>query len=424
MQRSFFEAWLTEQGEKVWYSNVNWEQQADQAIRLPQIRSQASQQIASQMDVHQIYLADEQDTVILQHKPDNQFLDYIKSEGWVLPQLRFGSRDEHASLFYQQQAVPYLVDEGEERFLQQQQCKVIGPSAALALRLNHKILAREYCESLGIAVTEGEICRSLEQLEAAYQRLKQQSPSSRFVVKSGYGSSGKSLFHLYSERDFDALRTYLQRKNWVENIELTIERWHDIQLNLSAQLFIWDGRAHVIALTQQEINDVGVYRGTLLTPQWQQDLLETYHQQLEKVGNALITLGYQGVIGVDSILDQQGNLIPVIEFNARLTMVTYMLRLRQRLWQSGYRHLTVQYYDLTLKSVLEFSELHTLLHRNIPLSAADNRGYLIYGFHTYHTDSTHYYRVFIAFWAESQEEMYTLKKEVEQNLVTIREMKG
>lgn len=76
---------------KLWYSNINWEQgKAAQEIRLPYINNASGDRLVSQMDLYQIYLADEEDLVLLKEAPDPEFLSYLEEEKIALPPSRLG----------------------------------------------------------------------------------------------------------------------------------------------------------------------------------------------------------------------------------------------------------------------------------------------------------------------------------------------
>ena len=46
---------------------------------------------------------------------------------------------------------------------------------------------------------------------------------------------------------------------------------------------------------------------------------------MHRIIELLYAEGYRGVVGVDSIIDINEQLIPIIEINARFTQVTYLL---------------------------------------------------------------------------------------------------
>lgn len=54
---------------------------------------------------------------------------------------------------------------------------------------------------------------------------------------------------------------------------------------------------------------------------------------MHRIIELLYDEGYRGVVGVDSIIDENEQLIPIIELNARFTQVTYLLPLICRFFQ-------------------------------------------------------------------------------------------
>lgn len=407
---------------KIWYSNLNWEQTVEPDVKLPSIRNEAGDQLVRRMDIHQIFLADREDTVLVLETPDLSFLELLKDRGIALPKLVEGARDAHPSLFDKALAVPYLMDEEEERFLRKHDCRWIGPPAHLALLLNHKVRTRMMCEQHGFHLSEGMICRSADELNQAHQIFSDRYPGSRFVVKNGYGSAGKNLFHIYKKDDMQFLTAYLRRNRKESGFLLSFERWHDTAFNLNSQLFIQDGRTHLLAVTSQYTNQVGVYKGSDLNPVIPEKLMESYHSEMLRLGSVVSGMGYRGFMGVDSFVDTTGQLIPVIEINARLTMVTYLLSIRNRKLGEGFPRMTTQSYDFSLDTLLDFGSFYELTAGsgiNVPNETGD---LLIYGYHRFpdEVNRRHMYRVFVMYWALSDAKLNSLKAEFEQSLAKVR----
>jgi len=393
-------------GSKIWYSNINWEQtKSMEGIRLPRISNAEGDRLVGQMDLYQIYLADEDDTVLLDSRPDPGFLDYVRGEGAALPRIGLGldagSRSGRDDRFFRSTAVPYLVDEKEERFLRSHECGWIGPPAGLALRLNSKIETRRLCERIGLDVSDGRVCEGIRDIRRAIGELADRFPAGRLVVKTAYGSAGKSLFHIRRKQDADALLASFERQlaRGSEDPVVTVERWHPVRQHLSAQLFLWDGSCDVLAVTEQKLTDAGVYRGSDLSPSLPSGLAERYESRLRELGRVLLSQGYSGFLGVDSIVDDDGRLIPVVEINARLTMVSYLLKIRANLLERRYARIETRSYDYKLDRPMDGSEfVERARHGRDP--SDDRSGWFVYGYHHAPGEGAdrHAYRVSVLHW--------------------------
>lgn len=421
-------------GPKVWYSNINWEQTVRTRARLPQIGNAAGDRLVRRLDQHQLFLAGADDTVLVHEQPDETFLDYLRNCGIRLPRIVVGTRDDQADLFEGGTAVPYLVDEAEDRFLESLRCRRIGPPPGLALELNDKVRTRMLCERHGFTVCDGRVCDSIEALEASYLELSEQMPDARFVIKTPYGSSGKSLFHVYGAKDFAFVAAYLQRgeQRGTGEFAVTIERWHDIDYNLNAQLLLWNGECRVVAVTSQRTNDVGVYRGSDLSPFVPTGVRERYEQEMLRLGNVLLDRGYAGFLGVDSIVDRSGLLIPVIEINARLTMVTYMLPLRQHLLERSFPHIVTESFDFRHDLEIPFQQFYERIQAVLPerrkagtVELDGRSGFLCFGYHRTFDEHVgkYWHRAFVLAWADTGETVGTIMAGVEQAIGELRSVR-
>jgi|GEM_PF-2286317 len=367
---------------KLWYSNINWEQgKAAQDIRLPHISNASGDRLVSQMDLYQIYLADRDDLVLLKEAPDPEFLSYLEEEKIAIPRVAIGEPSEYTGEFRNRIAVPYLMDEQEEQFLKDNGGRWIGPPARLSVELNSKVATRKLCEEIGFPVSDGTICEGLDAVRRACAELEGRHPGARLVVKTAYGSSGKALFHIHRGSDLEMLLGYFQRQisRGVGQPVVTVERWHQVERHLTAQLWLGGTNCEILAMTEQRITDAGVYRGSRLHPDLPEPLIAAYSERLQQLGKSLHTRGYRGFIGVDSILDEDGTLIPVIEINARLTMVTYLLKIRKRQLERGFSRMETQSYDFKLHPGAQFTDLAEKI-KSIRLSA-EQGGVFVYGFH-------------------------------------------
>jgi predicted ATP-grasp superfamily ATP-dependent carboligase len=409
--KNYFQQLTGQSRRKVWFSNINWEQQVPSATRLPGLRNPKGDELVTQMDTLQLLLADEQDTVCISGHIDPEYLDYMSLSGIRLPHIRKDSISNYHDLM-DTMIVPYFVDRDVEQLASRSHASIFGPPADLAMLLNDKLETRAWCENNGFNMTNGAVCHHKIELIEAYERLVRRWPDSRFVVKASYGSSGKNMFHIRKPADFTHLIGYLDRQYKEEQWSLSIERWHPIRYNLNTQLFLQEGRSTIIAVTGQYPTDTGVYRGSDLHPIIPKLEEERYTQEMLRLGDLLIKRGYSGIVGIDSMVDEEDNLIPVLEINARLTMVTYTLGLRQGLIEGGYRHMATKFSDFRKGRLVSFSEVYDRLRKGT--TDLFQAHFFVYGFHQLAEPSkgVYYYRIFLLLWGEDSESIQQLESAI------------
>lgn len=219
--------------------------------------------------------------------------------------------------------VPYGVSYLEEKIAQICDFELIGAPSKLNSRLNSKIFSREVAEQLGCKVTEGVVCTSIDELREAYAVLSAKYDA--VIVKQPDGASGKGLYIVKNQRKLETVLIILKRyakkqtdPRWI------IEGWISQKQDLNYQVYVNEaGEAEMFSVKTQ-ITDETVYTGSVIPA----DISEEIQQQCAecgiKIGTKLAEIGFHGVLGIDALIDEKGELVPIIEINARFTLSTYL----------------------------------------------------------------------------------------------------
>jgi [BtrI acyl-carrier protein]--L-glutamate ligase len=223
----------------------------------------------------------------------------------------------------------------------------------LVLLLNNKTYVREFVAGLNFPLPQGSICDNVESLAASYLNLKRATGTERFVIKRPYGSSGSGFYHVFGDKDFSAIYSRIRGMAGVSE-KWIIEEWQNTTMCLNAQLFVDPQDSRVLAITQQFINPLGVYQGSDLLPILPPPITEVYGQYLQDLMRVIAAMGYKGFLGVDSYINSDGQLIPVIEINARMTLVTYLLDLREHLIGEQNKSILYRIYKFSVQHMIEF----------------------------------------------------------------------
>ncbi|MED4256813.1 ATP-grasp domain-containing protein, partial [Priestia megaterium] len=238
----------------------------------------------------------------------------------------------------------------------------------------------------------------------------------KMVIKLPYGSSGKGLKIINNEVQFQRLVNYLKR-HCKEKVFLLIEGWHNIKRSLNSQFIIGNYETKLLSITEQIINSDGVYFGTNYTPHYKDELLKNYKKQVYEISNLIQDLGYRGIIGIDSIQDQDNIIYPTIEINARFTQVTYLLPLVSKL-SKDYKFIESRIFRMNFSQKVSFLDIKRTLDRLF--KKANDLDYLIYTYAHTHHGQRNYYKLFILFMGNTQECLKGIIEDVkgmEQNSV-------
>lgn len=390
----------------IWFGNMNQEQSWDQTRALPVMTDHVQNELVLQQEQQLLLIASKDHHVIFHHQPEAAFLAYLKKRGVQLPQI-IQKEDAFKLKGF---IVPYLFDESleQEAFIENR--RIYGSNPKLVKRFNHKVFTRRWAEKHQFKVTRGAICQNADELKRTYEELREKN-FSKMVLKIPYGSSGKGLRILKNERDFMQLLTFIERRKI--QTDLILEGWHPIKRSLNAQLLIQDKESHLLSITEQKINEDGIYLGTDFAPVYEMDKKREYEESMHRIIELLYEEGYRGVVGVDSIIDEDEQLIPIIEINARFTQVTYLLPIICRFF-STYEYIESRLKRFSCSADLPFEDILKAITK--ALNPGEDGGFFIYTFGKKRADDMWHYRLFILFYhmkKEKQDKMLTIFDEME-----------
>ncbi|MCW4643882.1 ATP-grasp domain-containing protein [Bacillus safensis] len=384
----------------IWFGNMNQEQIWDQTKALPVMTDHVQNELVLQQEQQLLLIASKDHHVIMHHQPEPAFLAYLEKQGIKLPHMI--QKEDAFNL--RGLIVPYLLDESVDQDSSLEKRKIYGSNPTLVKRFNHKISTRKWAEEHQFNVTCGAVCQNADELKQTYEELRA-NHFSKMVLKLPYGSSGKGLRILKNEREFMQLVTFIERRKI--QTDLLLEGWHPIKRSLNAQLLIQEEGSHLLSITEQKINEDGIYLGTNFAPIYEQDKKREYEVSMHRIIELLYAEGYRGVVGVDSIIDINEQLIPIIEINARFTQVTYLLPIICRFF-STYEYIESRFKRFSSSADLPFEDVLTEVTE--ALDPGEDGGFFIYTFGKTRADDMWHYRLFILF--------YHMKKDKQIHMLT------
>lgn len=385
------------EGNAYWYFNINQEQEWNTTSVFPSVTSIHQLELVKQQEQQLLFLANCNDTVFFRHCPDLLYLEYLKQEGMELPIIKI--LGDYNSLpieqFEKSVLIPYINTEALlEKAKVIPNLEILGSDPELIKRINNKFITRRYCEDNGFKVTQGFFCDTPEQLRKAYSELRTQG-FEKCVLKIPYGSSGKGLRVINNEDSFEILLKFIIKRKLEFN--LLIEGWYSVKQNINCQLWIGEDEPQILAITEQAIDNNGVYLGTNFSPAYEDYLLKSYRKEMIRLGNLLKKKGYYGICGIDSIIDETKTLFPVIEINARFTQVTYLLPLVEKLLKE-YRYVQSSFVRFDTSESVGFQEIYSLLKKKINPDERNKFIIYTYAFHKLPDQNKTIYRIFSLFY--------------------------
>jgi hypothetical protein len=387
----------------VWLNNFEAERfwAPRNAIQLPKFSQPTDAAIVNRLEEMGLFLAQYPDVLVLREPSDQAFLEYLSDLGFDLPIILAVNpvdkvtpiseailadeavRGKLSELAVEEGAcylLPFAKTKMEEEISAQTGLKSLGPSAAICERVNSKIYSRRIGNELGLRTVPGTECESIAALEECSERFAAHLSERRSVVlKEAMGVSGKGLYVADTNAKLRQIIGLIKRKAKPEDeVAFVMEVWIDKLKDINYQIFISpSGETRLLAIKEIVTRD-GVHLGHRFPPDLTAAQIACYEESAEAVGACLFEDGFTGLAGIDSIIDREGNVYPVLEINARLNMSSYQLGLE---WLIDPRScVLVKHYPLLLKRPLSFSDLKSSLGPDLFIPPRNNAGALIQNF--------------------------------------------
>lgn len=205
------------------------------------------------------------------------------------------------------------------------------PEVEVVRRVNSKIWSTRLRDRLGLP-NPGIVVERAGELGEAAARL-----GGPVLVKEALGVSGSGLLAVTSPERLERLATALRTQEARgRQVALVVERLFERAYDCSAQLTVdRDGRVTLDAI--QAMHNRGFAYGASAPPE--PELLAAldragYEEIVRKAARELFAEGYFGPVCVDSLVTRGGEVVPLVEINARQSMgrINSRLDVRFRAW--------------------------------------------------------------------------------------------
>jgi hypothetical protein len=389
----------------VWMSNFEAERfwTGQNVVQLPKFSQPEDIAIVNRLEEINLFLAEYPDILILRERSDRGFLDYLTGLGFRLPTiLEVNPEDKHSAIaesvlanenFCDRLAqvswdggklffLPYAKTRLEEQIALRTGLESMGPGSAVCQTINSKVYSRLLSKELGLRTIKGWECQSFESLQEALKIAGADLAAGRKVVlKESMGVSGKGLVVADSEQRAQQIAAMLQRKAKPgAEFAFVLEHWVDKLKDINYQIFVSASGDVELLSIKEVIAENGVHMGHRFPPSLTPSQFACYEQSGNAIGKRLFEDGYTGIVGIDSIIDRDGSVYPLLEINARFNMSTYQLGLDRLIEPNS--TVIAKHYPLLLKEKVTFGRLIELIGADLFSRGRDGDGVIIQNFAT------------------------------------------
>lgn len=235
-----------------------------------------------------------------------------------------------------------------------------------------------------------------------------------FMIKEVMGVSGKGNLHIKSEREFFSIFRYLSsqiRKG--KKLCVILEPFQYIATDFSSQYFICqDGSLKMLCVRYMKNRGAKYYGSSGVSKDFLNFLKDKqYFEKIENVLKRIYQDGYWGYICIDSAVLQSGEIVPVIEVNARMSMGLISYQIEKNFKNT--RRALFRCMDIMANTEFNFTILKTrLIEKDLLVTKKEESGIFLASANTYNCNlENRRGRIYFYTVCESSEEEDVLLKE-------------
>ncbi|MCX2732053.1 ATP-grasp domain-containing protein [Saccharopolyspora sp. NFXS83] len=351
-------------------------------LGLPRLSAPGGTAVVNRMDQFALLPASASDHVLVKAPPDPDHLDHLRELGLPVPTVHAVARQDAQRIVTEDvlddpalldvlrelagagaRLAPHGVSELEERLSDAAGLPLAAPGAALCKAVNSKVYSRRAADELGLRQPLGWTCETVAELDAAVAAARELvEAGTKVVVKEAFGVSGKGIAVVDSVRRLDRLHRMLAEKagNAGGRLAFVVEQWVAKRADLNYQFTVHRDGSVRFDFVKEALTEGGVHKGHRFPASLDADQLAVVEKSAALIGSRLAADGYYGVVGVDALVEPDGELFPLLEINARNNMSTYQLPLQERFTGAGQVALA-RHHALRLTGPLPFAEVRAAL---------------------------------------------------------------
>ncbi|SFL80660.1 Carbamoyl-phosphate synthase L chain, ATP binding domain [Paenibacillus sp. 1_12] len=314
----------------------------DKLTRLPSIPDLQTRNLVNAMDELLFVFCQKQDTLLTRYAMDEAHLHYLQDIGFRFTNNKVDldvslppTASSEMNIFERLSAAlpymkleelvqdvelePFAILNGVDVLAEQQGWRFHAPSLQVIKHVNSKVYSTELKDKLGIW-NVSQFIRSCTELDSIGKALLDSGP---FLIKDTFGVSGKGNLLISTEGMLNRVSTYIaKQENNDRQTLFIVEPLLNKEMDFSCQFEILPDGSFSFISVQQVLNSDFAYQGsvTAAPPLIQRLEREGYWELMQAVSNSLYESGYFGHVCVDSMVLQDGSIVPLVEINARKSM--------------------------------------------------------------------------------------------------------
>ncbi len=333
-------------------SEVFWK--SNRLVSLPSMTDEQSDIIVWVMDELQFVFIESDEDVLLTRIPFNvhhkKYLSELNINFYNNSTQLAVSKDQDLSYFRenifelisesndllepkgQHELIPFAVLPGSHQQASKLGVKVDFPPLDIIIKVNSKAYSYRLMKRL-FNETSGYLITSVDELIAKGKELLDKGS---FLIKDTFGVSGKGNLKIESEFFLGRIAKILKKQEDAgREVLFIVEPYLDKDFDFCCQFFI-DKKGKVEILATHQLNNDGFsFSGceTIDSAAHKKLVDIGYFEKMHLIANELFKEGYHGDVCIDSLFLKDGNVVPVLEINARksMSLINYSLnRLLQK----------------------------------------------------------------------------------------------
>lgn len=320
------------EGERFW--------QDDRIVRLPNISSTESKNIVLAMDELQAIFSSTDSNInsylFTRFKMNATHRDYLHGIGFKFNNVYCSdnngfnyNKSSYKCLYEENNGKeeikglnldPFVMNEYADDIKRKLLCKGEFPSHKIVKEVNSKKYSSIMRERIGCN-NIAKYASSADEIEKIV--LENNKNNLKSILKENYGVSGKGNicveYGTISKRIVEQIRLKERKGQLVDFIvEPLLDKYYDF----SCQFYIDKFGAIEIKSTQKVLNNGLSYGGSVSIESDILKLLDRkqYYKKIEDIGKQMYSDGYIGDVCIDSMILRNGNIVEIVEINARKSM--------------------------------------------------------------------------------------------------------
>ncbi len=292
-----------------------------------------SQSVLNEYPERAFLLAKSNDFIILDHFPDQNYLDYLIEIGVgtrniLIPSAQGDSLSERVlkdkELLNFLQSLngvvlhPYMSTQAESQIAQLINATVNGSSPDFTKEVNNKLFLVKFIEKIGGVLPEYEIANAQNVVEIA---KKFQKKYGKIIIIGEHTYAGLAVWPIKNKKAFENFQAKIQDCE----TQFLIEKLYDVLYSPNVQYQINDKTIKFLGMTEQILDKNLEHHGNSYPSLASSRIKENANH----IANELKLQGYRGLLGIDFIETTEGKIFAV-DINGRVNASTFGLNINRK----------------------------------------------------------------------------------------------